>query len=1329
MGFEPGPMADKLGNRYEGRWVAKQLLRLLNEEILSVTVELIGPDEEGVDLLVVNKDGIRQLQQCKARFESRNSWSVNTLASKGILGHLQTHLSRDPQQEFVLVSGIPAQSFADICDSARNSNHNPMDFFKYQIQEVGEKRRDSFRDFCNALELDPGQEEDLKKAFGYLKRTYIEHFPDDRNAWSDILTWTGFLLTGEPEAAISVLLTYVENNDRYRKSIYADELWAYLTEHHHIYPKRLEHDIRVAPAIKELQRQFSESIRPGLIDSRIIPREETSRIIECIVSEQDVVLHGAAGYGKSGILYELTEYLHQENIPCLPVRLDRRIPDKTAAQFGKDMGLPDSPAYSLAGLAAGRKCVLILDQLDAIRWTAVHSSTAMDVCKELIRQVRALRRERKIIAVVFACRTFDLEHDQEIKNLLADTENQDFVKITVKELSDEQLKKIIGSDFDILTGSQKRILACPQNLAIWMELKKNGAMPDFRSAAELMRRFWENRRQVLEQVAEITAVEMDGFLKPMLYYMERRGENSVPASFAAINPLIRDALISYGILQQSPGRISFCHQRYLDHLIAERLLRWIYKGAGSVLSWLGPRENQSLFRREQLRQILSLLAEESLSDFLTNARELLESKEVRFHLKHLVLELIGQLGKISRETGEYCLNLMDDTYWQEHILETVFLGHHPWVSHLLETGILPGWLSSQEEQEVNRALWLLRSVAEYIPDQVTETLEPFVGKEGDWPERVLNTICWKEVDDSDRMFELRLQLARRGHMKDFVDWKSFCARYPLRAIRLIEAVVSTWRIDEKETATRRKGNLERWCNQDIEALNVAVKQHPAQTWDLLMGHIQRLTDIKTDHHDFRLEKWRERRSNTLETHIARRVVDLVIQAGSNLAAKHPDAMIARTGLLEKSISPIVQEIVIAVYANLTISHADRGIAWLLEDPTRFRLGSGYSEPEWMPAVRLISALSPHCSKKLFQRLEQAIIHYHAPEERKEAEYYLKGWRDNCFGYYWGKTQYFLLPALCKERMQAYTADLILVLKRKFENYSEVRFLRTGSISGGWVGSKLDPNLYKISDRAWLRIVSSKKVTEHDNHQRKQVTPDHVLKTSIRQFASSLARIAKRFPERFGQLALSFPDNVHPGYVSAILEGFGRKQPDSNIPEDERKSWQPARVETIEALLEKYQAGDDRETSLSFCRLISERDDENWSEETIARLVHYARNHPDLPIGKLNIHCDTSSDQASIEILFQNTINCVRGVAAGAIGRLLWEQKDRLAQVRSGIESLIKDPHPAVRMAAIKAIEPVLNIDKDQAVLWFCEACKDDRRVAASPIALEFINSGCPVTTF
>lgn len=1325
MAFEPGGMSEKLGNRYEGRWVAKQLLRLLNEEIESVTVELIGPDEQGVDLLVVGKDGVRQLQQCKARYGSRESWTISALQDKGILGRLKGHLDRDPHCEFALVSAIPARFFADICESARNSNDNPRDFYQYQIDAVSKQRRKVFQDFCDAVGLDSQKDDDLERAFDYLKRTHIELFPDDRTTWSDLLSLTSFLLTGEPETAISVLLTYAENNDTYRKPIYVDELRRHLAEKHGIYPKQLAHDPRIAPAIEELQNQFSESIRPGLINEKIIAREETSRIIEAIDNGQDVVVHGPAGNGKSGVLYALTEHLRQNNIPFLPVRLDRRIPKNTASQFGQDLGLPDSPAHCLAGLAGGRRCVLILDQLDAIRWTAAHSTSAMDVCRELLRQVRSLRRAGKNVITVFACRTFDLENDPEIKNLFADGNEQCIARIPVADFSDEQLKMIIGTEINALTNAQKRILSCPQNLAIWLEIKKAGGLPDFRSATELMRRFWENRRRILEGQARISADQMEAFLTPLLDYLESRGEISAPATMAANNPAVRDALISFGILQQDAGRINFCHQRYLDHLIAERLLQKIYQGTGSVIDWLGPKGNQSLFRREQLRQVLTMLAEEWPDDFFNTARTLLESKDVRFHLKHLVLELIGQMDRATGGLGSYFLGLLDDPNWRDHVLETVFLGHPPWVSHLLDAGIISKWLESEDEQDVDRALWLLRSVAEQLPDSVTKILAPFADKSGEWPYRVLNAICWREANDSEKMFELRLHLARRGVVQDFVDWKTLCARHPLRAVQLIEAVLSTWNINDNETPDARRGRLERWYDHDRKALHDAVSKHPAQTWDLLMPHVARLTNIKADHYDPRLQRWMDERFARHETDIARGVVELLILAGQVLAAGQPDELISRVSPLEKNISPVVQEIIIKAYAHLPTGHADTAISWLLEDSARFRLGSGYHEPEWMHAVRLIKALSPHCSEKLFRQLEETIIHYHAPEERRDAEYYLKGWRKGYFGHYWGKTQYFLLPALDARRIRPATAEMIRVLERKFANYSKERFLRGGTTSGGWVGSKLDPNLEKISERAWLAIITSKKVPESDHGKWIQVDSDRVLATSIRQFASSLARIAKRYPERFGRLALRFPDDVHPAYVSSILDGFGTKTPGKEVPEPEKASWQSARVETVGAVLEKYQADDNRETAMSFCRLVAERADEDWSDKTIARLVHYAQNHPDLEQGKLNVYCDKSCDEATVEILFQNTINCVRGVAAGAIGQLLWERKDRLEQVRSAIESLVRDPHPAVRMAAIEAIEPVLNIDKDLAVSWFCQACKDDLRVAASPRAVRFFNYTVP----
>ena len=79
MAFEPGGFADKLGNRHEARWVAKQLLRLIKEEIRSITVEAIGDDGQGVDLWIGRNDGSRQAQQCKARNGTNESWSISDL--------------------------------------------------------------------------------------------------------------------------------------------------------------------------------------------------------------------------------------------------------------------------------------------------------------------------------------------------------------------------------------------------------------------------------------------------------------------------------------------------------------------------------------------------------------------------------------------------------------------------------------------------------------------------------------------------------------------------------------------------------------------------------------------------------------------------------------------------------------------------------------------------------------------------------------------------------------------------------------------------------------------------------------------------------------------------------------------------------------------------------------------------------------------------------------------------------------------------------------------------------------------------------------------------
>lgn len=1323
MPFESGGLADKLGNRYEGRWVAAQLLSLLEEKVQSVTIEGIGDNEQGVDLWIIERNGVRQAQQCKARNASKEFWSISDLIARGVLSNIRFQLDRDPAHEFAFVSSIGSEVFKDICNYARRSGNIPSVFYQDKVLKAGKEVQACFQQFCNFFSLDPGIEADMNLAFDYLKRTYIYVYPDDQATWQSLLDRAGYSLIGDPESVIAVLIAYAENKDKFGSPIYADELRSYLSGHD-IYPKRLEHDTRIAPAIQELQVQFIDSIRPLLIDGTPLQRSEASRLTEAISDGKNVILAGAAGFGKSGLLYEFSLYLQAHNIPYLPIRLDRRVPENTAAHFGKQIGLPDSPAFSLSALAGERKSVLILDQLDAIRWTSSHANEALDVCKELVRHVQSLRRSGKNITVVLSSRTFDLEHDPSIRNWLADATDEEFIKIEVTGLSADILQRVVGSSFNEMTEKEKNLLSCPQNLAIWMEIKRKGPVPSFQTSTDLIREFWKNRRLILEEQAGFKSEQLNQVLSPLLDYMEQNGKISAPTRFISSLPRIKEALFSYGILQESAGVISFCHQRYLDYLIAERLLRQIDMGTGSILDWLGPKEKQSLFRREQLRQALVMLAEESPRRFLLSAKELLENERVRFHIKHLVLEVIGSQEEITEELGDYCLTLFQDAFWQEHVFETVLVGHYSYVLLLIRKGLIDEWLRSQDNDKINQAFWLLRTVAEKIPDQVTEVLEPYFEMGGEWLNRILTAMCWRIYDDSERMFQLRLKLARHGVIAGFIEWKTLCSRYPLRAIELIEAVISKWDIDDESTASQKE-RLQSWYEEDIKALNKAVKKFPVEAWDRLMPHIERLTSFQAEAYDRRLEKWRKDRVlGRKQTEMARGVIELTMLAGRCLAADNPDMLIDRTRPLENSVSPFIREILITVYKALPASHVDFGIKWLLADVSRFRLGSGYDEPEWHPAARLIKSLSSHCSQELFHQLEDSIVHYHSPDEKELAKYYLGKWRDGYFGHYWGEAQYFLLPALASERMRAETASLIKVLQRKFSSYPADYFVR-GRISGGTVGSKLAPSLDKISDRSWLAIVSNKKVTKDGFHKWIQVSSNHVLEASIREFSRSLETMAKRFPERFGRLALQFPDDVDRAYIAAILDGCGVKTPDSKIQGEERDSWRPASVATVEAILEKFRVGDDRETAISFCRLISHRAEENWSEQTLLRLIHYAKNHPDLETGKLNVYCDKTSDEASVEMLFQNTINCVRGTAAVAIAQLLWQHPGLLEKLRPGIDSLVQDEHPAVRMATIETLLPVINIDKDQAVKWFVTACADDLRIAASPRAQLFYNYTVP----
>jgi hypothetical protein len=730
-------------------------------------------------------------------------------------------------------------------------------------------------------------------------------------------------------------------------------------------------------------------------------------------------------------------------------------------------------------------------------------------------------------------------------------------------------------------------------------------------------------------------------------------------------------------------------------------------------------------RREQLRVALSLLLEESERDFVSNIQQIFGSTEVRFHVKHLALELTGQIEEPSSALCNFLVDMLGDDFWRGHLVETVFAGHAPFVRFLIEKGVIAEWLSSSSTERVDCALWLLRSVNDNIPDAVAESLEPYANRDERWQGAVSGTLCLNPEADSDRMFELRLQLARRGILRNFL-WARLAGKYPMRAVILLDAILATLGTDNQSEAnnlvnSNRDSRLKNWDSVDLQALKEVSREYPDQVWDCLIPHISRLTAGLS-----RLgkESWLDAgfyRTYDGRTGFRRGIVEMAIEAGKHLAKFRPDLLLARSRTLHAPTSDfsIVQLILSESYSQLPGEYADEALLWLTSDSAHLSLGSGYGEPEWMPAARLIQNQSCYCSDEVFEQLETHIINYHSPDEKRLAESYLPERRNGGFWHYWGYAQYILLPMLCPERRSNKANRLLGMLQRKFDRYPVREFLRGGIASGGTIGSPLtQEKLDQISDRAWLKIISKKSFPEG---RWRRIGNGRIVEASLRQFAHDLTRMARRFPERFGRLSLQFPEDCDPAYVAAIIDGIGQAKHPPELPEPEILSWRAATVETINAVLARFPLGEDAEVARSFCQMIESRPDEPWSEKVIERLTEYAVSHADPETGSLNVHCDKTSDEASVEILYENSFNCVRGYAAMAIAALLWSRLDLLPRLRKAIDHLVEDIHPAVRIAALGALLPLLNTDKDLAIKCFARASWSDLRVAASRNAVHFFN--------
>jgi hypothetical protein len=1256
MSGSSGGRADKLGNRYEGLWVAYNLLRLLREEVAGVQLEALGDDERGIDLWVTQRDGTRHAQQCKRKNRTVGKWGIGELTRQGVLTNLADQLRRNPSACFTFVSAHPVPELRELCDTARAAGGDAEAYFRDTLSVTS--HAESLRRFCQVVGASHVEPEGRRRAFDLLRRTYTHLFEDspEGRVWVTVLARC--LITGDPLTAVEVLANFAQ--DELGEVITVDQVRRHLHDRW-LPPAHLAGNPQVARQIERLREEFKESLTPTLIHSALVPRPEAAAVLDLLTSQAErrlVVLHGRAGKGKSCVLLQLTQLLEEAGVPYLPLRLDRRTPQTSSRRYGMDgCGLPESPAVVLHSLNPGRRTVLIIDQLDAVRWTAAHASAPWEACREVIDDALGLPD----VAVVVACRTFDLRDDQQIQSWHAARKGHE---VAVEDLPDEAVAAAVtaaGRSYAELTARHKALLRSPLHLALWTEVVRAGGVTDrWGTQADLLREFWRTRLEGAVRMG-VPAAETRDAVSALVAEMDRRGELTAPARTLDPYPRAARALKSLHVVVEADRRVTFAHQTYFEYQLATRLLDQARDGGQSVVDWVRDGD-QTLLRREQLRLALTLLRDEDPDEHLRTMRGLFlaSAGEIRFHLRQLALRLLGESPAPTTPECDLVYELANLPAWREHVLDQVFTRQAAWFAAMDDRGLWAGWLASSNEDLVQSALQMCGGWSGLCGNRVAALIAPYADRPDPWPRWVVGTFPFNPADDTAELFRLRLRLLRRGIVRHrFPMAKEVAERRPERLIDLLEAHFDRQHAepDDPGSSPSNERAFPYFVQpHEVEHLERVADALPRPFWERLIPHAIRTCEVTRKDQEsqpttpfFQDLTWCPGRNEFLhDPHVE--LLKIVARAGALVVTEDPVSFASEHAGCLNHPGLSIQYTAGLALADAGEAAADVAVGWLCDNPRRLSLPDDRGH-RWGIAQRILCRHAAACSPAAYARLERAILHYHEPDERRSAEWHLRYIREGLLSgpNDYGLAQHALLPCLPADRLSVTARSEMGVLDRKFRRTAaQLRPITLGRRTR--VEAFPPDHVARISDRVWLQIIGGGARAKARRQRRVDAS---VAEATADRFARLLGVQAGWQPGRFAKLALAIPDGADPAYVSAVLHGLVATSP----PTADCIDWSPATDEQVAAVIERVGYRNDPQVGQAMCWLMRQRPEALSSPLCLEILCRYANDHPH-PAPGWTLSPGHDAD------LFAAAINCIRGAALGALPRYC--SRSRTALMRSPV---------------------------------------------------------------
>ena len=1201
-----------------------------------------------------------------------------------LLQAIGAHLA-DSDNRFVFVSNNGAPELLELAERARASES--LGEFETQFL-AAEEHATNFETLTKAWNCDAAN------AFDRLRRLQVRTI-DEKGVEEQVRWSIQAMFLANPTDVIAELRTFVLDSVHRRITRY--EIVDHLANRG--FPRRWVNPTTAPDIIAEVTERYLESARRKLIGHKILPRAATQALLQNFDrGVGDSLLTGKAGIGKTACVVEFIEGLQSRGIPVLAFRLDRIEPESTPHALGQRLGLEESPALVLAEAAKGREAALVIDQLDAVSSTSGRTSRLFEAVEGLLGEVRGLR-VRAPIRVILSCREFDWRNDPELNGLLP-TEQ---AKVEVIEFSPDEVKQVLtaaGFKPSVLRRSQLEVLRLPQNLSLFLDAGFDSTeAPTFENNKELFDRYWDAKRTSVSRRADPAMDQWNDVLETLSQEVNRAQQLSVPKErLDKISPNFVNQMVSEGVLTFDGKRYGFGHESFFDYVFARSFIVQDQR----LVSFLANSE-QHLFRRAQVRQVLTYLRDADRKRYCEELSALLADERVRVHLKDLAIGLLATVSDpgadewaiferllkpifLSATEGQSNADQFGELVWRH------FRSSPSWFSWSEKQNLIREWLASDKDEVVNFAVSFIFPHLRQFPDTIADLLRPYVDRDGEWPQRLRSVCEWADHASSRSLFDLILVLIDWGTLDEArgaIDSNStFWSRFYDTATKRpewIPEIIDHW--------LRRRLALKRASDEDLGGIfgsdEFAAGPFKKASENAPAVYVQHVLPIVLEIADLSARQAPSPRRDSVwpilirTEHLSAASACLggLVAALSKLA-KEPSVDLRQSIVrLRQDDTYVSNFLLLGLYAAGGAKFADEAILLLCDQP--WRIECGYSDnPRWM-ATELISIATAYCSAENRARLEEVLIKYTPGFERTKEGARVKG-----------RASYALISAIPSELR----SESARMRHRELEHKFGTPPAPPRGMVAGFVHSPIESKAAdKMNDDQWLKAIAKYKSDARDYFDRDP------LKGGASELALMLKGHVEKQPERFARLALRFPPGTNTIYYQQILEGLKTSMIATQLKFDVvRKVYAEFAIEcgaTIADLL-----GGAKEV---------------LSDDAVGMLAWLATEHPD-PKRETWLEESESGGKYYGGDVYNNGINTTRGRAAEAIRDLILRDVDYLDRFRDTLNRMVQDKSAAVLSCVASTLRAVARHDTALALALFQKMNISDDRLLASLHMYEFI---------